>query len=391
MEKIINSLSALLADTIATVLTSLYHNWLPLSLAILTAVLMKVYVNAEKLKQKFLERPKVSIVASVAFGAFTPLCACGTTAVVIGLLSTAIPWGPVMAFITSSPLMSPDGFIMIAGVIDLKFAIALAISSLIIGFTSGGLTHLIERNTDFLKGQLRFTDKSKVQACACNTTKPAFEQTISQVSSGCCQSLSLPKQVAVSSTCACSATIDATTIIKTQSCSCSSSNYIPDRITPEAVKSNLFTNFLARNHKKIKYKEIGEAFISVGLKQILLYFTIFVAIGYMIQSFVPTSLIISLFSGDSIFSVPLAALIGLPLYVSGEGAIPLIKALMDGGAGAGAMLAFMITGPATSAWVIAGITTFMKRRAIVLYIGFILVSGIVLGYIYQFLLAMVYN
>ncbi len=395
MEKIINSLSALLADTIATVLTSLYHNWLPLSLAILTAVLMKVYVNAEKLKQKFLERPKVSIVASVAFGAFTPLCACGTTAVVIGLLSTAIPWGPVMAFITSSPLMSPDGFIMIAGVIDLKFAIALAISSLIIGFTSGGLTHLIERNTDFLKGQLRFTDKSKVQACACNTTKPAFEQTISQVSSGCCQSLSLPKQVAVSSTCACSATIDATTIIKTQnnskSCSCSSSNSIPDPIAPEAVKSNLFTNFLERNHKKIKYKEIGEAFISVGLKQILLYFTIFVAIGYMIQSFVPTSLIISLFSGDSIFSVPLAALIGLPLYVSGEGAIPLIKALMDGGAGAGAMLAFMITGPATSAWVIAGITTFMKRRAIVLYIGFILVGGIVLGYIYQFLLAMGYN
>lgn len=392
MEKIINSLSAFLADTIATVLTSLYHNWLPLSLAILTAVLMKVYVNAEKLKQKFLERPKVSIVASVAFGAFTPLCACGTTAVVIGLLSTAIPWGPVMAFITSSPLMSPDGFIMIAGVIDLKFAIALAISSLIIGFTSGGLTHLIERNTDFLKGQLRFTDKSKVQACACNTTKPAFEQTISQVSSGCCQSLSLPKQVTMSSSCACSATIGATTIIKTQnnskSCSCSSSNSIPDRIEPEAVKSNLFTNFLERNHKKIKYKEIGEAFISVGLKQILLYFTIFVAIGYMIQSFVPTSLIISLFSGDSIFSVPLAALIGLPLYVSGEGAIPLIKALMDGGAGAGAMLAFMITGPATSAWVIAGITTFMKRRAIVLYIGFILVGGIVLGYIYQFLLAM---
>ena len=392
MEKLINSLSALLADTIATVLTSLYHNWLPLSLAILTAVLMKVYVNAEKLKQKFLERPKVSIVASVAFGAFTPLCACGTTAVVIGLLSTAIPWGPVMAFLTSSPLMSPDGFIMIAGVIDLKFAIALAIASLIIGFTSGGLTHVIERNTDFLKGQLRFTDKSKVQACACNTTKPAFEQTISQVSSGCCQSLSLPKQVAMSSSCACSATIGATTIIKTQnnskSCSCSSSNFIPDRIAPEAVKSNPFTNFLERNHKKIKYKEIGEAFISVGLKQILLYFTIFVAIGYLIQSFVPTSLIISLFSGDSIFSVPLAALIGLPLYVSGEGAIPLIKALMDGGAGAGSMLAFMITGPATSAWVIAGITTFMKRRAIVLYIGYILVGGIVLGYIYQFLLAM---
>ena len=385
MEELINFLSVLLADTIAAVFTSLSHNWLPLTLAILTAVLMKVYVNGEKLKQKFLERPKVSILASVAFGAFTPLCACGTMAVVIGLLSTALPWGPVMAFLTSSPLMSPDTFIMIAGVLDFKFAVALTIASLIIGFVSGGLTHQIEKNTDFLKDQLRFSDKSKVQTCGCNTTQPTLEQTVSEVACGCSEPISLPKHVTIKSACACDSTIIAERQTSSSStCGCSSSTSFPDRISPEAVSTNIFMKI----NKKIMYKEIGEAFISVGLKQILLYFTIFVALGYLIQSFVPDSLIISLFSGDSMFSVPLAALIGLPLYVSGEGAIPLIKALMDGGAGAGAMMAFMITGPATSAWVIAGITAFMKRRAIVLYIGFILAGGIVIGYIYQFLLAM---
>ena len=385
MEEFFNFLPGLLANTITEVFKSLSHNWLPLSLAIVTAVLMKVYVNSEKLKQKFLERPKISIVASVAFGAFTPLCACGTMAVVIGLLSTALPWGPVMAFLTSSPLMSPDTFIMIAGVLDFKFAVALTIASLIIGFVSGGLTHLIEKNTNFLKDQLRFSDKSKVQECGCNSAQPALEQTISEAACGCIESISLPKQTSNKSVCAC----DTKTIITektspSSTCGCSSSNYIPDTISSEAKSSSI----LMIIHKKIKYKEIGEAFISVGLKQILLYFTIFVAIGYLIQSFVPTSLIMSLFSGDNLFSVPLSALIGLPLYVSGEGAIPLIKALMDGGAGGGAMMAFMITGPATSAWVIAGITAFMKKRAIVLYIGFILVGGIVIGYLYQFLLAM---
>lgn len=346
MEELINYLPGLLADTITTVITSLIHNWIPLSLAILTAAIMKVYVDAEKLKQSLLKKTKVSIIASVAFGAFTPLCACGTMAVVIGLLTTALPWGPVMAFLTSSPLMSPDTFIMIAGVLDFKFAIALTIASLVMGLVSGGLTHLIEKKTNFLKDQLRLSENHKAQTCGCSATS-VFEQNSSSV------------------TCGCSASVPV-------------SDPIPSKNT------NSFTRIM----KKIRIKEVGEALINVGLKQILLYFTIFVALGYLIQSFVPTSIIMSLFSDQSMFSVPLAALIGLPLYVSGEGAIPLIKALMEGGASPGAMMAFMITGPATSAWVIAGITAFMKRKVIGLYIGFILVGGILMGYLYQLIITM---
>jgi len=385
MEELLNSVSVLLADTIVAAFTSLIHNWIPLSLAILTAVLMKVYVNGDKLKKKFLERPKVSILTSVAFGAFTPLCACGTMAVVIGLLSTALPWGPVMAFLTSSPLMSPDTFIMIAGVLNFKFAVALTIASLIIGLVSGGITHIIEKNTNFLKNQIRFSDKSKVQTCGCSTSQPSLEPSLSETAWRCGESISVIKQDTAINACnSDSKLIIENMTISSSTCGCSSLTSTPKPISSESINKNILLNI----HKKIKYKEIGEAFISVGLKQILLYFTIFVAIGYLIQSFVPTSLIISLFSGDSIFSVPLAALIGLPLYVSGEGAIPLIKALLDGGAGEGAMMAFMITGPGTSAWVIAGITAFMKKRATILYIGFILLSGILIGYIYQFLLAM---
>lgn len=357
MQEIINYLSELLSDTITTVLTSLYHNWLPLSLAILTASLMKVYVNAEKLKESLINRPKVSTLASVAFGAFTPLCACGTMAVVIGLLTTALPWGPVMAFLTSSPLMSPDTFIMIAGILSFKFAVALTIASVAIGLVSGGLTHLIERKTNFLDDQLRFKKNQPPKSCDCGAEQ-------------------------LETVCGCSSTIPLTEQqISAPTCDCSSSTPVSE---PVSSKNNSSTNFM----KKYKIKKVGRALIDVGLKQILLYFSIFAGLGYLIQSFVPTSLIMSLFSGESLLSVPLAALIGLPLYVSGEGAIPLIKALMDGGAGDGAMMAFMITGPATSAWVIAGISAFMKKRVIGLYVGFVFASGIIIGYLYQVLVVM---
>jgi len=137
---------------------------------------------------------------------------------------------------------------------------------------------------------------------------------------------------------------------------------------------------------RLRLAEIRDALVDIGLKQILPFFCLFVGIGYLINFFVPTELIISLFSAEHVYSVPLAALIGLPLYVTTESAVPLIKAVMDSGASGGAMMAFMITGQATSAWVIAGLASFMKRRIMGLYIAYILVGGVVLGYLYDFVL-----
>jgi len=90
-------------------------------------------------------------------------------------------------------------------------------------------------------------------------------------------------------------------------------------------------------------------------------------------------LIVGLFSSSKGFAVPLAALVGLPLYVSGEAAVPLIQTLLKAGAGGGAMLA--------SALVVAGLSTFMKRRVVALYVLFILIGGIVCGYLFDLAVA----
>jgi uncharacterized membrane protein YraQ (UPF0718 family) len=47
------------------------------------------------------------------------------------------------------------------------------------------------------------------------------------------------------------------------------------------------------------------------------------------------------------------------------------------------MLAFLITGPGTSAGVIAGIASFLKKKAIALYVGYLLFGAILLGYTYD--------
>lgn len=338
-----------LAGMVMAIIRSLEHNWIPLTLAILTAAILKAYVDAEWLKQALVKKSNISIWASVGLGAFTPFCACGTTAVIIGMLTTTLPWGPVMAFLTSSPLMSPEGFILLAGVISLKFAMALTAASIALGLSSGYLTHWIERKTEYLKDQTRFADKPKASSCGCS------EKTVSTTS------------------CNCSTFIDDS---KRQS-AC---------ITDCGQKVPQNTNH--RWLSWLKWRAIGEGLFNLGLKQILPNFVLFVAIGYFVNTFVPTDVIVTFFSAKNIFAVPLAALIGLPLYVTTESSIPLIQSLMAGGAGGGAMMAFMITGPATSAWVIAGISTFMKKRVIGLYIGLVLGGAILLGYVYDMLLVL---
>ncbi|HEX3076670.1 MAG TPA: permease [Lachnospiraceae bacterium] len=308
-----------LKETIIYVLQTLKNDAAPLLFGIIVAAIINVYIDSDKLKSLLLERKKVSILGSVAFGAFTPLCACGTMAIIVSMLTTVLPWGPIIAFITSSPLMSPDLFVMLSGIISFKFAVVLTVSSILIGCVAGYLSYYLEKHTKFFHNQIRL-----------------------QAGSNQC------------SGCQCACTQESKSIME-----------------------------------RFKTKELLSVIVNVGLKKILLYFSIFAAIGYLINRFVPSEIIMSLFGSNNFFSVPIAALIGVPLYVSDGGAISLIKMLLDSGASGGAILAFMITGPGTSIGAIVGSLTIMKRKAVLFYVGILFVSAIVLGYIYNFLLVFI--
>ncbi len=324
----------LIKDTLLYVAGTLVHNAPILFLGVIVAAALAVYVDAEKFRQSLMKRSAISIPATVAFGAFTPFCACGTMAVIVAMLTTALPWGPIMAFLTSSPLMSPDEFIFISGIISVKFAVSLTIASLVIGLGSGLLTQMIEQKTHYLDHQTRFgrDEGDTPQVCGeCGGTD-------------CCDG------------------------------------------TAAAAVGKGTDNKVQTFIEKYKLKEFLKFCFDVGVKQILIYFSVFAAIGFLINRYVPAELITQYLGTGNIFAVPLLAIIGLPLYVTGPSSLPVINALMAGGASQGALLAFMITGPGTSAGVLAGIAMIMKKRAIALYAVFLLAGAILLGYLYDLLL-----
>jgi len=59
----------------------------------------------------------------VIFGAVTPFCACSTVPMTLGFLQAGVPFGTVMSFVISSPLMDPLVFILLGTFMGWKTAI----------------------------------------------------------------------------------------------------------------------------------------------------------------------------------------------------------------------------------------------------------------------------
>lgn len=369
ISQVINFLSGVLVYLLQT----LAANWFVLLFGIVVAVLISVYVDPEKARKLFLRRPRFLILGSVIFGAVTPFCACGTMAVVLSLVTSTIPWGAIMAFLVSSPLMSPDTFVLLSGFLGVKFAIALTLSSIVLGFGAGWLTQWIEKSTNYLDNQLRLNGQTVNK----RKIKKQWESAESYVRSyNQNANLSDLRVVAYSSN------DGSNTICCTTTESCCTEHAIND------IEENVISGNYSKIIDRIKLKKFIRSFIELGVVKVFPLFVLFVVIAYVVKEFVPTAWIVNLFSGEHFYSVPLAALIGLPMYVSDATVVPLLQVLRDAGASDGAILAYMIAGPATSIGVIGGLSVIMKRRAIILYVAIILIGAILLGYGYDLLIVL---
>ena len=88
--------------------------------------------------------------------------------------------------------------------------------------------------------------------------------------------------------------------------------------------------------------------------------------------------------GDSLWVVPMAALIGMPSYLNGYAAIPMVGGLMDMGMSQGAAMAFMLTGAVSSIPAAIAVYALVRRQVFIVYLLIGLSGSIMFGYVYQF-------
>jgi len=322
-------LSNLVATVAGDVWATIVHNWPYLLLSVIVASIVQVYVNPDRLASWLRRRTWIAVLAAVALGALTPFCSCGTTAVVLGALASSVPWAPIVAFMASSPLTSPEEFVVSVGLFGPAFATTFFVAAILVGLLGGAAAWWLEGH-GYLDGQSRMSVRKPVAAqdsCGVEQEEPTVP--------GACGARTL-------------------TVIQPQA---------PIMTRPA------------------KARQLASAFWQNGRK-LVAFFLAFAGIGYLLIRIIPTGLITSLLGdGNPIWSVPLAALLGIPVYLNTDGSLPLVASLVHGGMNPGAAIAFLITGAGTSIGSISGMLVIARWRVVALVIATLFVTAIATGWL----------
>ncbi len=103
----------------------------------------------------------------------------------------------------------------------------------------------------------------------------------------------------------------------------------------------------------------------------------------LMLTYTPASWINTLADTSAWLAIPLAALVGVPAYLNGYAAIPLVSGLMDLGMPAGAALSFITAGAVSSIPAAIAVYALVKRRVFALYLLLGLSGAILSGAVFQ--------
>jgi len=122
------------------------------------------------------------------------------------------------------------------------------------------------------------------------------------------------------------------------------------------------------------------------VRRVWLYVVLGIAVGAGIHGYVPEDFMASIMGKDAWWSVPLAVVIGVPMYSNAAGIIPVVEALLGKGAALGTVLAFMMSVIGLSLPEAVILRKVLKLRLIITFFGVVALGILVVGYLFNLIL-----
>jgi uncharacterized membrane protein YraQ (UPF0718 family) len=312
---------------------------------------VREYIPQEKFQKKLKNQNKImGSITGAALGILTPFCSASMVPVAMGMIEMSAPFSTVLPFLISAPLCNFVVVGIILGAFGWKVALIYFLwtfcGAILAGQTVGRskIRHQVKNLAEIAAAKKNSKEKGcgskKTSSCSSNSSANKCNEINSVKTNSCCNS------VVESSTC-CSSTQ-----------TCGGEN---NRI------NNAFSFALALFKQIIPYAIIGAAISGIAL------------------AFIPSTIVEKYVGNSSLFAIPIAAVIGVPLYLRIEMAIPLLSTLLVKGMSMGAAVALLIGGTGASLPELAILSSMLKPKGVLAFTITVLFLAISGGFLFMFI------
>ncbi|GAB4239099.1 MAG: hypothetical protein OHK0028_16830 [Deltaproteobacteria bacterium] len=291
---------------------------------VLFAAFIKTFKWDRRVRASIVRHERASILVAVGAGLISPLCSCGILPVVIALSAAGVPLPPVLALLITSPLMSPDAFLVTVGQLGWTFALWKLGIAAAIGLSTGFLALALVCRGALASGSFRAENLYDPSGAA----RPGYEEI---VNAGCFAHAG-----------------EAGGVVE---------------------RENRFVFFLERFRDMALL--VGKFLFAALLLQ--------AAVTY----YLPSNLVEPVLGRGSALSVLFATLIAVPLPLPQVAAPALIKGLLASGMSPGAGMAMLVGGPVTSIPALSALLGVYDRRAFALYLAVGVAASFGAGTLFQ--------
>ncbi len=292
--------------------------------AVLFAAFIKTFRWDRRIRASLVRFGNASIVVATAAGLVSPLGSCGILPVVIALSAAGVPLPPVLSLLITSPLMSPDAFVITVGQLGWTYALwKLAVAAAVglgTGFAALWLVRLGLLESSSFRAERMLSEGGSVRS--------GYREILS---AGCFAHGT-------------------------------GSGGVVER-------ESRFVFFLER------FRDMA---LLVG-KFLVMALLVQAAVIY----YVPTNTVAPVLGRQSALSVAIAVLVSVPLPLHQMAAPSLVKGLLATGMSPGAGMAMLVGGPVTSIPALSALLGVYDRRAFVLYFVIAIAAALGSGYLFR--------
>ena len=129
--------------------------------------------------------------------------------------------------------------------------------------------------------------------------------------------------------------------------------------------------------------EAGYTAVVDIVSKVWIYIVAGIAVGAAVHGYVPENFMASIMGKSAWWSVPIAVLIGVPLYSNAAGIIPILQALLEKGAALGTALAFMMSVIGLSLPEMIILRKIIKLPLIIIFISIVAAGIMIVGFIFN--------